>query len=80
MKRGEGGIPMGKPDEKENWTRYLPVAMGMIHPEWLFMGHLFENEEKNEAENHPAPSVSPISSLPLKSSMQEIQINFRSRK
>ncbi|MBA4543733.1 MULTISPECIES: hypothetical protein [Thermoactinomyces] len=72
---------MSKPDEKTYWTRYLPVAMGMIHPEWLFMGHLFENEEpENEAENDTDASVSPVPSLPLRSSIKEIQINFRSRK
>jgi hypothetical protein len=70
-----------KDDNESQWPRYIPVAMGMVHPEWLFMSHLFENE-KEEKESAPAPA-NEISDVPQSnptSTRPEIQINFRSRK
>ena len=62
-----------KKNQSESWPKYLPytqVAMGIIHPEWLFMSHFFEDPEDGAEKESQPPAYEP----------RNIRINIRSRR
>ncbi|TCS96669.1 hypothetical protein [Hazenella coriacea] len=61
---------------RSHWPKYLPytpITMGMISPEWTYMGHFFDQEEEEEQN----PNTSSFTSRSLQT--PAIQINFRPR-
>jgi hypothetical protein len=67
-------------EAKAPWPKYLPyipLAMGMIQPEWTQLNHLFEKKEEGEE----TKTVSHQTTQPLpETHSPEIQIHFHSRK
>lgn len=63
---------------KNAWPKhlsYLPLSMGMIHPEWIYMSHFLDDYAEEKANQKRS---SPLITSP--SPAAAIQIHFRSRK
>lgn len=67
-----------RPTTDRSWPKhlsYVPLSMGMIQPEWVYMSHYFdERAEEHAHESTITPLCPPTAATP------QIQIHFRSRK
>ncbi|MBD1372884.1 hypothetical protein IC620_11005 [Hazenella sp. IB182357] len=53
---------------------YSPMAMGFMHPDWIYLAHLMEEEaEENRPEPVPAKTV-------VEKPQHQIKINIYARK